>query len=360
MERWSNQDEKFNGAMLVLARESRGLTQRQLSDALGVQQSRISMMEMELRPAPDELLERIGAVLHYPREFFFQRSRLAGVGITEVFHRKRARVAKSVLAQIYARIEIRFMHLDALLRSVEIECHIPHLDILDFQGHAEEVARIVRFKLEAPRGPINSMTDLLEDAGVIVIPFDFGTREVDAISRWLAPMSPVIFVNTESPTDRVRYSCAHELGHLVMHDLPSPDMEAEADAFAAEFLMPERDIRHELQQVDLARLAVLKKYWRVSMAALLMRAKSLGTITDNQSRYLWSRMSQAGYRVREPVELDAADESPHLLQELIHAHTHDLGYSAEDLSSALRLELDEMKAEYLPAPRGRQTALRIV
>ena len=170
MELRNNQESRFNGPMLVLARESRGLTQKQLSIVLGVPQSRISMIEMELRPISNELLDIVSGTLHYPRDFFFQRSRLAGVRVSEVFHRKRARVAKAVLAQIYAQIEIRFLHLDALLRSVEIECGVPHLDIQDFQGHAEEVARAVRSKLEVPRGPIVNLTELLENAGVIIVP----------------------------------------------------------------------------------------------------------------------------------------------------------------------------------------------
>lgn len=360
MDLWGNEEAKFNGKMLVLAREARRMTQKHLSDALGVPQSRISMIEMELRPVPEELLDQLVERLHYPRAFFFQRSSLAGVGITEVFHRKRAHVAKPVLAQIYAQIEIRFLHLDALLKSVDIECKIPHLDIQDFKGQSEEVARVVRSKLEVPRGPINDLTELLEDAGVIVIPFDFGTRDIDAISRWLPPLSPVMFVNAESPKDRVRHSLAHELGHLVMHDLPTPEMEDEANTFASAFLMPERDIRHELHHLDLARLAVLKKYWRVSMASLLFRAKALGTITPNQARYLWVQMSQAGYRLREPVELDVDGEIPHLLHELIAVHLHELGYTTEDLHQILKLEPDEMVAEYLQSPRQAGPVLYLV
>jgi len=350
MDLWSNQEAKFNGRMLVLARESRGISQKQLADALGVPQSRISMIEMELRPVPNELLDQFCERLHYPREFFFQHSSLAGVGIAEVFHRKRARVSRPVLAQIYAQIEIRFLHLDVLLRSVDIECSVPHLDIQDFQGYADEAARVVRTKLGLPRGPIANLTEVLEDAGIIVIPFDFGTREVDAISRWVTTLSPVVFVNTESPTDRLRFSLAHELGHLVMHDLPTPEMEEEADAFAEEFLMPERDIRHELQDLDLARLAILKKYWRVSMAALLVRARTLETITANQARYLWQKMSQAGYRLREPVELDAATEVPSLLRELVQVYLRDLGYTTDDLGRVVKLFPDELKDTYLRVP----------
>lgn len=360
MDLWGNEDQKFNGSMLVLARESRGVSQKDLAAHLACQPSRLSMIEMGVRPVSDDLLTRIAEALHYPREFFFQRSGLAGVGISEVFHRKRARVPKAILTKIYAQIEVRFLHLDALLKSVEVECRVPQIDIEDFKGQVEEVARAVRAKLNISRGPIENLTEVLEDAGVVVIPFDFGTREVDAISRWLAPLSPVMFVNTESPTDRVRHSLAHELGHLVMHDLPTPDMENEADAFAAEFLMPERDIRHELQRIDLARLAILKRYWRVSMASLLFRAKTLGTISANQARYLWTQMSQAGYRLHEPVELDPQSEVPQLLYELVEVHMHDLGYDEKDLRQVLKLEPDEFQATYLPVPQRGQPTLRLL
>ena len=72
----------------------------------------------------------------------------------------------------------------------------------------------------------------------------------------------------------VHHTLAHELGHLVMHRFPSPDMENEAHAFASAFLMPAGDIRPYLQsrRIDLQLLASLKPEWRVSMQSIIMRA----------------------------------------------------------------------------------------
>ena len=69
-------------------------------------------------------------------------------------------------------------------------------------------------------------------------------------------------------------------------------MEGEADRFAAEFLMPEREIRSDLRPpLTIARLAALKPYWKVSMAALARRAWNVGTIDQNRYRRLFTELS---------------------------------------------------------------------
>jgi len=347
-----------NPDMVILARESRGLSQKVLAEYLGVAQSRLSMIEMGLRPISDELFEQLAVTLNYPPTFFFQEGRISGVGIAEVFHRKRQRVSKHVLDKIYALIEIRLRHIRTLLQSVEISCSVPQLDIDDYGGEVEAVARAVRAHLQVSRGPIQDLTQTLEDAGVLVIQFDFETSLVDAISRWIPTMPPLFFVNSRSPKDRYRFSLAHELGHVIMHVLPNPDMEEQANRFAAEFLLPEREVRSDLHDLTLARLSILKRYWRVSMAALLKRAGDLGTITPNQARYLWAQMARAGYKTREPVELDVTGEKPQLLHDLVATHREELGYSLDDLREILPLNEEELRSWYLAD--SAQPPLRIV
>lgn len=73
---------------------------------------------------------------------------------------------------------------------------------------------------------------------------------------------PVMLVNERTPTDRLRLTLAHELGHLYMHSLEiTEDMEHEADEFAAEVLMPVQVIRTQLRNVTLGRLHDLKRGW---------------------------------------------------------------------------------------------------
>ncbi len=63
----------------------------------------------------------------------------------------------------------------------------------------------------------------------------------------------------------MRFSLAHELGHLVMHYyfIPSEatSVEDEANEFASEFLMHEREIRPQLKRLTLPILATLKQQW---------------------------------------------------------------------------------------------------
>lgn len=354
----SDQHKTVNPNMIILGRESRGLSQKMLADELGVPQSRVSMIEMGLRPVPDDLLKRISQILDYPSHFFFQEGEITGVGITEVFHRKRQNVPKYVLAKIYAQIEIRLKHITALLRAADIQSNIPHLDVDEYNGHVEEIARIIRAHLQIPRGPIQDLTETLEDAGVLIIAFDFETPLVDAISRWVPSLPPLFFVNQNSPKDRYRYSLAHELGHVVMHQMPNPDIEIQANRFASELLLPEREVHPDLQDLNLAKLTILKRYWKVSMSALLMRAEDLGVITPNRARYLWTQMGKAGYKVREPIELDVRGEQPQLLHELVETHLNDLGYSKADMQEILALNEDELRTQYLQDPS--QPPLRLM
>ena len=75
--------------------------------------------------------------------------------------------------------------------------------------------------------------------------------------------------------------------HLYTNPPFTRDISHEANEFAAEFLMPEKDIKGDFKDgVTLNILADLKRKWRVSMQALLYRANDIGVITDNQKRYL--------------------------------------------------------------------------
>ncbi len=169
----------------------------------------------------------------------------------------------------------------------------------------------------------------------------------------------MIFVNLEVPQDRLRLTLMHEVGHFVLHsgwglDL-GPEIENEANRFSAEFLAPAHEIRHQLFDLSLPKLAQLKRHWRISMGALLMRARHLETISERQYRRLWTEMGRMGYRVREPSEFDVLGETPgNTFQELIRIHREDLRYSPEELARKVMLNPDYFREDYLgetPRPR---------
>jgi Zn-dependent peptidase ImmA (M78 family) len=151
-----------------------------------------------------------------------------------------------------------------------------------------------------PVGPVYDLTGWIEAAGCVVIEEDFDTARVDGLSQWVGD-HPVVLMNISSPTDRKRLTLAHELGHLCLHSVDvTPDMEAEANAFAAEFLMPAEVIRSQLRNLSIGRLIDLKREWGVSMQAIIERAYSLKVMTATQRTSLYKRFSSLGWRTREP------------------------------------------------------------
>ena len=323
-----------NPEMVRLARESREMTQTDLAHKLGVPQSKISKVEAALLEPSGTELERLARLLERPIEFFTWTDPVYGFATHEMFHRRRQKVGARTLTRNHAEMNIRQMQLERLLRSAEIGSDgFQRIDPDEYDGNVEQVARAVRAAWQLPPGRVKNMSQLIEKAGGIIIPYDFGTRQIDAVSQWLPHLPPVFFVNTQFPADRVRLTLAHELGHLIMHRTVEPDSEAEATLFAAEFLMPAKDIRHDLRDVTLPLLARLKPYWRVSMAALAVRAHELDTISDRQYRRIMMRLQQLGYRKREPIEIEP--EMPTVFQSLIELHMNELDYSSADLARFL-------------------------
>jgi Zn-dependent peptidase ImmA (M78 family) len=136
-----------------------------------------------------------------------------------------------------------------------------------------------------------------------------------------------------------------------MHDDPlRPDeAEREADAFASEFLMPAAEIRPQLNRLDLARAALLKRYWKVAMSAIIRRARDLGRIDDRRYQSLNVQISQRWWRKIEPVELE--HEQPSLIPQILHLHHDEHGYDIDDLALLTGLTRNEYIARFQDHPR---------
>ena len=345
-------DQKLvNPEMVTVLRESRGFTQTALAKKVNATQSLLSKVEHGLVPASAKLVSRLAEELRYPSEHFFMEERIYGPGTSEFYHRKRKSLGVRLQVEIYARLTLCLNQIRRLLRAAAITGDaFEHIDPDEIGGNAREVARAVRSIWNLPQGPVKSVAGAIEDSGGIVVRFDFRTPKVDGVSRWVSGLPPVFFVNRNIPADRERWTLAHELGHIFMHRIPNFHMEQEADLFASEFLMPKDEIRHQLWNVNLPKLAALKVQWKVSMAALLVASHNLGATTESKYRYLWMKMGKAGYKTREPEELDFPKEPTRVLQELIELHRDRLNYSIADLSALLVLNEDEVIDQYGIAP----------
>jgi Zn-dependent peptidase ImmA (M78 family) len=288
----------------------------------------------------DLLVEKFSGELGFPPSFFFKSARALGVPASfhEMYRKPKSVSGKKVLAKVSSELTIRMLCVSKLLDSIELEPELtlPQYDVDDYGNDGAAIARAIRRDWLIPDGPIRNLTGLVEKTGIIVFPGYFSAPKVDGVTVNVSGLPPVIFLNSISPADRTRFSLAHELGHVVMHRQTSATMEKEANAFAAEFLMPEREMRAEFSnRIDMKELARLKRIRRVSMAALLYRASEIGKATRNQADYLWRQMSK--YRHEEPESTQFEKETPTTLRSILRLFIEKLGYSTGDLSEAFDL-----------------------
>ena len=341
----------YNHQMVTLARESRGLSQTDLATQLVIPQGTLSKVESGDITVTDDLAKRFSRSLKYPLSFFEQNDLVYPFGASTFYHRKQQSVTSPVLRRIEARVNIYRFQIVRLLRATDIDRRnrFKRIDAGEHRGKIEDIAGLVRTSWMAPVGPIPNVTRMIEDNGGIVVRFGFGTAKMFGLSEWIPPAPPLFFLNDhpEISADRDRFTLAHEIGHVLLHALPNPNMEQEANRFAAELLMPSREIRSHIRTpVKLHTVAKLKPYWKVSMGALLSRARDLGIITENQFVYLRIQLQQKGYAHREPPELDIPREQPTLISDVIKAHVQNLGYGYADLARMINVEFSEFRSQY--------------
>jgi Zn-dependent peptidase ImmA (M78 family)/transcriptional regulator with XRE-family HTH domain len=330
---------KVNPDMVTLAREFRGLTQEQLGRAMGVTQAKIAKIEGGLQTElSDSHGEFLCAALDFPMGFFQQNEELLGWGSSAYYYRKKASVTAVDRKRIQGQVNIARIHIKRFLQSVEIESTrtLPVLDLEEYGGSPIKAAQAMRTFWNLPDGPIKNVTALLESAGIVIVPIDFGTNSMDATSLRLNGMPPMVFINSNMPSDRWRWTLIHELAHILIHQVPSETMEDEADTFASEFLLPEVELKPQFSRIGKIRLqdlANLKPFWKVSMQALLMRASSLEQISRSESQYLWMQISKLKYRTNEPHPLVKEDVKTY--PAMVQFFEKELNYSREEMAQFL-------------------------
>lgn len=308
-----------NGLRVKQARELKKLTQTQLAKNVGIAQSTIAKMEVNVREWPNEIVEAIAFQTGFPVSFFQQ-----GLGpefpMGSLLFRCRSSLAGSEKAHLRQFSMLEFEIAEKLSTKIK---PIP-LNLPSFNGEdAKIAARITRTTLGlSPDAPIAHLINKLERNGIFVLALPEGHEKFDAFSLWsdTDPRRPIMVVSGNKTGDRKRLSCAHELGHLVLHKSPRgnlADIEKEAQAFSAEFLLPEEAMKREIgRSPTLTDFAKLKPRWGVSIQALVYRARDLKLITDRQYRYMFEQISKLHWRKREPANLDIPAEKPRLFRKL--------------------------------------------
>ena len=285
---------------------------------------------------------RLAELLDYPQDLLFLPAKVLGFATCCLYHRKRAGTPVKALKQLHDRVNIRRIQLGRLVANLDLpnEQNFPSLDIDEYDS-PEQIAQLLRGHWKLPRGPITNLIDAVESAGGLVFIEPFETTKVDAVSQQSNDVPPLFFLNSDKSFDRCRYTLAHEIGHIVMHRFPTPDAESEADRFAAELLMPAREIASELKGLNIHRATLLKSKWRVSVQALIRRARDTRAITESRYKSLCVRVSQLGYRKNEPNPI--LPESPTAVSGIVHEYLRNRDYTLAELSAAALCEENEFR-----------------
>jgi Zn-dependent peptidase ImmA (M78 family)/DNA-binding XRE family transcriptional regulator len=307
---------RFERERLRLARELAKLSQAQVAGKLGLTPAAVSQFESGAARPSSETVGRLSEVLKVPVGFFTRPVSETHEGFfrslrrTSVADRRRARA----IAHLAHDLAVEAARAGQLPRH-----SVPYLPVTKLDASREEIESIVaqvRAQWRIPTGPVANVVRLLEEHGVAVIRLPFGTIDVDAFSLPFSDHPVVVLGTDKSDRARSRFDAAHELGHLVMHGEQIwgvPQVEHQAHMFAAELLLPAAEIRDQLPRTaDWPRLFALKQHWQVSLAALLMRARSLGVMSENTYLSAVKAASARGWRRQEPVPLGTPEEPARL------------------------------------------------
>ena len=313
---------------LVRARKAAGLSMKALAEQVGVSANAIKKYEHGVNMPSSTNLLALAKALEVRTEYFF---RSVKVELERVEYRKRANTSKKLLGQINGDVmdqaerwaELLDIYPDSIkpVPTFALPDCLPEL--IATPTEIEIVADVMRGKWALGLNPIPNMVDILESKGVMIISTSVeAKKKFDGLAGNIGN-TPVVVVSTHQPGDRQRFTLAHELGHLVLHDrLPeSMDEEKACNHFAGAFLFPKYALIQRMganrQAIESQELYMLKHEFGISMMAVFMRAEQCGVISESLKKQYFMRFSQLGWRTKEPWKA-YRNEDTYLFTQLVY------------------------------------------
>lgn len=320
------------GDRIQQARKSAGLSMRALADKAGISAMAISKYENDQITPSSGVLLSLADALGVRVEYFFRTSK---VQLKEVEYRKHSKLPKKTLdhieGDVIEQIE-RFLELEEFLPASPIESFKLPDDLPFVQSYddIENVAQQVRNAWALGNNPIPDLIDTLEEKGIKV--FQSNALHGEKFDGLAAQVNgtPVIVVGRDWPGDRQRFTLAHELGHLVLANRLSKELDEEkaAHRFAGAFLVPAPEVLKELgsrrSKLDPVELCILKHAYGLSMQGWLYRAFNLGVLNQVAFNAMWSLFREKGWRKVEPGDPYPAEKPKLFMQLVFHAFAEEL------------------------------------
>lgn len=362
---------QFNGERLSYARKYRGLSVTELADKVGVQRQTVSMYENNKLTNPEyDKIKKFSEILNFPTRFFMEKSNVEFEKSATYF---RSLMTTNKIYKAEQEVKIEFISIIYEFLSEYLDFQPLNLPDIDIGTSPEEAAAILREHWNLGNRPIDNLIYLAESNGLIVAGFNSNSNAVDAfshkISSDLTDTYLIGYSKNKSSATRIHFDIAHELGHILLHnwkeDLECLDktefdyMEKQAHKFAAAFLLPADTFIPDVlgYEGQLSHYIELKKKWKVSIAAMIIRAKDLGLISPEVYQKMMRNMQKLGIRKVEPLDDILTTAKPSLLKQAVVALFEDGAFTPkefiDELSSAYGLTLNpELIEELLNLPAG--------
>src|SRR4051812_18788113 len=306
----------MEGERLRLARARAGLSLRALAGRVGglVTAQAIGKYERgEMEPGPKVLAALADTLETSPGKL----AEPMAVALDGVEFRKLAGTTKRdrmlVEAEVLRRIEAYLLVEEALgTEGGTWDNPLPYPAELSEPAQAEALAALVREKWRLGAAPIPNGTELLQEHGIKVLILDLpdGVSGLTCKVRRPGnlPAAMAVIANRRMTLERRRLTLAHELAHQVIDPRSRADVEATANRFAGAFLVPGEHLKAEVgaarQSLSYRELVGLKRLYGVSGAALLVRLRDLGVITQPLLAHAFQTFAR-GWRREEPEPLEA-------------------------------------------------------
>lgn len=334
---------EINPKQILFARVRRRLTKSQLAKELQITSRSLQNYETGASTPDEKTLEKIATTLNFPLRFFFSEEDMPEIMEHAVSFRKLSKMTDAMKGCAFAAGAIALK----INQWIEERFNLPLPNLPDLSDLApENAAAALRRMWGLGNAPIANVIHLLESKGIRVFSLAEETREVDAFCTWHEE-KPFIFLNTLKSAERSRFDAAHELGHLV-RDVYSmkhghahgPEMERQADAFAAAFLMPMASVTaNPPPAFTIKYLMKLKHHWGVSLVAIAYRFNSLKMISEWNYRNLCIEIAKHGYRTNEPEPMER--ETSQLLSKVMD-YLHSKKKGRREIAESLNISIDEI------------------
>lgn len=303
---------------LAFARELRGYSKTEFAEIMNNSTGTISNWESGKRSPDFGTIRKIANNLNVTYAFLVTPQKIETITGMSMYRSKAA-----VPNKIKLSFERTLQEYEKMIRIIGNRVSMPKYKLEDLNiGKTKfqvlndksilEKAQAIRDFFDLGNGPISNMAALIERAGIQLIYVKKPGTGVHALTTQINDNYLILLNISDQSAVRVRFSLAHELGHIILHSSYKKEvynnkelhkrLEAEANYFAGCLLLPEDGFLLDVTRPTLNGLIELKPHWLVSIQTMAVRLNQLNIIDTAQKTLIFKEISRKYSRKEEPFD----------------------------------------------------------